>query len=108
VLPFHPRLFCAAIDSGRPVQPIALRYGLDSMGRNIAPFIGDDDLVSHLLRLLRCRGLDVEVNFARPLQSTDVTREQLAEAARSAIREALAHSTPETAADAVAPELLVA
>lgn len=108
VLPFHPRLFCAAIDSCRPVQPVALRYGLDTMGRNIAPFIGDDDLVSHLLRLLRCRGLDVEVSFGRLLQPAGTTREQLAEAARSSIREALAHSALEPAADIVAPELLAA
>ncbi|THD04807.1 hypothetical protein B1810_05035 [Panacagrimonas perspica] len=108
VLPFHPRLFCAAIDSRRPVQPVALRYGLDRAGHNIAPFIGDDDLVSHLLRLLRCRGLDVEVSFGRPLQPEGATREELAEAARSSIREALAHSMLETATDTVAPELLTA
>jgi len=109
VLPFHPRLFCAAIESGRPVQPVALRYGLDSADRNIAPFIGDDDLVSHLLRLLRCRGLDVDVRFARPLDPAGATREQLAEAARTTIREALTHSTAGSIAeDAVNPAWVTA
>lgn len=95
VLPFHPRLFCAAIESERPVQPVALQYGLDACGRNLAPFIGDDDLVTHLLRLLRGDGLDIEVSFAPAIDPAGYTREGLAEAARAAIRESL--SGPGTA-----------
>lgn len=104
VLPFHPRLFCAAIESDRPVQPVALRYGLDAGGRNVAPFIGDDDLVSHLLRLLRCQGLDVEVTIGRPLEPAGCTREQLAETARSEICAALAESSLEPAIEPAATE----
>ena len=104
VLPFHPRLFCAAVESGRPVQPVALRYGLDAAGRNIAPFIGDDDLVSHLMRLLRCRGLDVEVTIGRPLDPAGCTREELAESAHHAICAALADSTLETALEPASVE----
>lgn len=97
VLPFHPRLFCAAIESGRPVQPISLHYGRDSSSRNIAPFVGDDDLVSHLMRLMRCDGLDVDVSFAPAIDPAGSTREQLAEAARAAIQERLPDPTPERA-----------
>ncbi len=97
VLPFHPRLFCAAIESGRPVQPVALRYGPDPQGRNLAPFIGDDDLVSHLLRMLRCPGLDIEISFAERLYPAGRSREELAEAARESIRSALAVSCLEPA-----------
>lgn len=89
VLPFHPRLFCAAIESGQPVQPVALRYGLGGCGGNIAPFIGEDDLVSHVVRLLRNRGLVAEAVFGAPLDPAGRTREELAEAARDAIRTAL-------------------
>lgn len=89
VLPFHPRLFCAAIESGQPVQPIALRYGVGSCGGNIAPFIGDDDLVSHIVRLLRNRELVAEAVFGAPLASLGRTREELAEACRDSIRAAL-------------------
>lgn len=86
VLPFHPRLFCAAIESACPVQPVALRYGCGSGGENIAPFVGDDDLVSHVIRMLRNRNLEADVVFGAPLDSRGRTREQLADAARDAIR----------------------
>jgi lyso-ornithine lipid O-acyltransferase len=88
VLPFHPRLFAAAIESGCAVQPVALRYGLGAGGLALAPFVGDDDLVTHLLRLLRHPGLDALVTFCAPLGPAGRTREQLAQAAREAIRAA--------------------
>lgn len=88
VLPFHPRLFAAAIESGCPVQPVALRYGPGANGESLAPFVGDDDLLSHLLRLLRNASLEARVVFTAPLDSAGRTREQLAEAAREAIRAA--------------------
>jgi 1-acyl-sn-glycerol-3-phosphate acyltransferase len=89
VLPFHARLFAAAIESATPVQAVALRYGRTDDGSAIAPFVGDDDLVSHLLRLLRNRGLDVELSFAPPLDPAGQSREQLAEAARASVVTAL-------------------
>lgn len=89
VQPFHPRLFAAAIESGCAVQPVALRYGAGADGERLAPFVGDDDLVSHLLRLLRHpAGLEVRVVFCVPLDSAGLTRERLADASRDAIRAA--------------------
>ena len=49
---FHGRLLSSAIDSGVSVQPVAIRYLRDGKPCNVAPFIGDDDMLSHLLRLL--------------------------------------------------------
>lgn len=94
LLPFHPRLLGAAIESGQPVQPVALRYAPNARGEHIAPFIGDDDLLSHILRLLHNRGLDARLVFCAPLASEDATREQLAEGSREAIRTALALPAP--------------
>jgi 1-acyl-sn-glycerol-3-phosphate acyltransferase len=89
VRPFHPRLFAAAIESGRAVQPVALHYGPGANGARLAPFVGDDDLVSHILRLLRNTGtLEARVVFGAPLDPAGRTREQLAEATREAIRAA--------------------
>jgi 1-acyl-sn-glycerol-3-phosphate acyltransferase len=89
VRPFHPRLFAAAIESGRAVQPVALRYGPGADGACLAPFVGDDDLVGHILRLLRNTGtLEARVVFGAPLDPAGRTREQLAEVAREAIRAA--------------------
>lgn len=83
VLPFHARLFAAAVESGCNVQPVALRYGRAQDGSNIAPFIGDDDLVSHLWRVLREPQLRAELHYAAPLRGSD--RDALADAARSSI-----------------------
>ena len=95
VLPFHARLFQGAIDAGCPVQPLALRYGPAADGQQLAPFIGDDDLVSHILRLLRAPGLDAELHYGEPLlpgQGED--RQQLARRAEDAVRSMLTLQPP--------------
>ena len=58
VLGFHSRLLAAAIEAGVRVQPVAIRYGEGDAGEVLAPFVGDDDLLSHLMRLLRNRRLE--------------------------------------------------
>lgn len=93
VLPFHPRLFATAVDAGVPVQPLALRYGRSSDGRDLAPFIGDDDLVSHIRRLLGAQGLSVRVDYLPPLPP-GASRDLLASRAEAAIRAVVAPSTP--------------
>ncbi|SEQ92159.1 1-acyl-sn-glycerol-3-phosphate acyltransferase [Solimonas aquatica] len=99
LLPFHGRLLGAAIESGAMVQPIALRYAPGRGGRQIAPFIGDDDLLRHVLRVLREPELVVEVIYCAPLPSTGRERDALAEAARQAIAGALGHdASPEAQA----------
>lgn len=85
VLPFHARLFAAAIEAQCVVQPVALRYGLSASGDNIAPFIGDDDLVSHVLRMLKEPEIVVEVNYGAVLSSEGQTREALAELTQASI-----------------------
>jgi 1-acyl-sn-glycerol-3-phosphate acyltransferase len=89
VLPFHPRLFAAAIEAQCAVQPVALRYGLSASGENIAPFIGDDDLVSHVLRMIKEQEIIAEVTYGLPVQSAGCSREQLAEATQASIARVL-------------------
>lgn len=91
VLPFHPRLFQAALDCQVPVQPVALRYGLTAAGQNIAPFIGDDDLASHVLRMLKSPGLTAELFYCAPLLPAHYSdRLAMARDAEEAIRRAVA------------------
>lgn len=85
VLPFHARLFAAAVDAQVPVQPVAIRYGVSRSGADIAPFIGDDDLVSHILRLLKEPELAAEVRYCMPVLTTGLSREQAAAAAQHSI-----------------------
>lgn len=100
VLPFHPRLFQAAIDCMAPVQPVALRYSLTTDGENVAPFIGDDNLASHVVRVLKAKGLTAELFYCPPLLPAHYSdRATLARDAEEAIRRAVApHSVFKTPA----------
>lgn len=89
-LRFQPRLFATAIETGKPVQPVAFRYGLTADGRNVAPFIGDDDMVSHIIRVMREPGLDVEVVYCSPIPSAGLDRASLALAAQNAVLDVIA------------------
>ncbi|WP_201752538.1 lysophospholipid acyltransferase family protein [Pseudomonas knackmussii] len=82
---FHGRLLSGAIDAGVPLQPVALRYLRNGEPCNLAPFIGDDDLLSHLLRLFRNDRGTVEIHLLEPLPSFGRNRAQLAQQARAAI-----------------------
>lgn len=86
--PFHARLFEAALSAGTQVQPIALRYHPAADGSAVAPFVGDDDFIRHLWRVLREPMLQVEAVALDPLPTAE-TRDTLATAARSAIAGAL-------------------
>lgn len=89
VLPFHPRLFEAALEARRPVQPVTLQYGLSLDGRNLAPYIGEDTLVPHILRMLAAPGLAVRVIYGPPVSPEDRSREELAAEAEGFVRAAL-------------------
>lgn len=86
---FHSRLLACAIDTGVPVQPVAIRYLRNGVPDPIAPFIGDDDLVSHLLRLFREDAAEVEIKLLPPLESQGTQRNPLARRCHTAIAEAL-------------------
>ena len=86
---FHGRLLSAAIDTGTAIQPVAIRYRRAGRPDPIAPFIGDDDLLSHLRRLLRSDSAEVEIFLLPPLDSHARSRNELARAAQAAVEQAL-------------------
>jgi 1-acyl-sn-glycerol-3-phosphate acyltransferase len=54
--PFRPAAFQAALDAGAPVVPVALSYAdVDGTVDATAAFVGDDDLLSSLLRVAAAR-----------------------------------------------------
>lgn len=85
VLKFQPRLFATAIETRRPVQPIAIRYSRAADGTDTAPFIGDDDMVSHIARLLRHGPITAELIYCDPISPEGCDRATLALAAHTAI-----------------------
>lgn len=86
---FHSRLLTSAVETGVAVQPVAIRYLRDGQLDSVAPFIGEDDLLSHLVRLLRSDRAKVQIQLLDPIASEGLTRTQLSQHARHAVQLAL-------------------
>ncbi|MDN8613236.1 lysophospholipid acyltransferase family protein [Variovorax ginsengisoli] len=72
LLPFHANLLQAAISSGAPVQPAALRFADAASGQNSdAPrYVDDDNLLASLWNTLKAPPLLAIVHFGEPQPST--------------------------------------
>jgi 1-acyl-sn-glycerol-3-phosphate acyltransferase len=86
---FHGRLLTGAIEAGVPLQPVAIRYLRDGETDLVAPFIGDDDLPSHLLRLFASDRAKVQIQLLAPIASAGQERNVLARQAQRAVQVAL-------------------
>lgn len=86
---FHGRLLTSAIEAYVPVQPVAIRYLRNGEADAIAPFIGDDDLLSHLLRLFAQDRATVQIQLLAPIASLGLERNALARQAQRAVQVAL-------------------
>lgn len=107
VLKFQPRLFATAIETRRPVQPVALRYGAAADGTKTAPFVGDDDMVSNIYRLLKHGPITAEIIYCPVIDPAGHDRSALAHEAHTAICAAIAPAssrkpTPSKPRDAIA------
>lgn len=92
--PFYPAMFQAAIDAGRPVQPLRLKYHHGDGTVSTAPaFIGDDTLPRSIHRLLRARRTVARV-YVESLQLPAGDRRELARRCQIAVRERAAHGPP--------------
>lgn len=91
---FHGRLLASAIDTGTPLQPVAVRYLRDGELDPIAPFVGDDDLLSHLMRLFASDCSEVEIHLLEPIPSAGQERAALAFKAQLAIHATLFGAEP--------------
>ncbi|MNP51356.1 hypothetical protein D3C76_1456670 [compost metagenome] len=93
---FHGRLLSAAIDSEVKLQPVAIRYVRNGEPDTLAPFIGDDDLLSHLMRLFANDRGAVEIHLLKPIACEGRERAALAFDAQQAVQKALFGAIPET------------
>lgn len=100
VLPFRAALLQAAVDSGRPVQPVAIAYSAAGKRSSAAAFTGETDLWQSILTVCCSQRITVRVRFGETLASANRTRKNLAREAREAIAALLA----ERAADQPATE----
>lgn len=92
---FHGRLLASAIDAGVALQPVAIRYLRNGQPDMLAPFIGDDDLVSHLMRLFANDQGDVHIHLLQPIPCQGRERAALAFEAQQAIATALFGEQPD-------------
>lgn len=73
--PFRPGLFEAARMAGCPIQPIALRYWRDGKLDPLAPYIDDDNFVTHLWRIMGAKETQVQLIFLPILDSGEPRKE---------------------------------
>lgn len=87
---FHARLFQAAIRARCEVQAVAIRYPHAEHGMNpLAPFVGEDNLLTNLWALLAEPVIPLRLTFCEPLSACDIERRKLANLARNQIISAL-------------------
>ena len=84
--PFYPAMFQAAVDTGRPVQPLRLRYHRrDGSISTVPAYIGDDTLLASIGRLMVARRTVAKI-YVESLQLPGDDRRELARRCQAAIR----------------------
>jgi 1-acyl-sn-glycerol-3-phosphate acyltransferase len=84
--PFRPAMFQAAVDAGRPVQPLRLDYHhRDGTPSTVAAYVGDDTLMASIRRLVTARRTIVGVHV-ESLQLPGTDRRDLAARCEAAVR----------------------
>ncbi|MCV7228571.1 lysophospholipid acyltransferase family protein [Mycolicibacterium komossense] len=84
--PFRPAMFQAAIDAGRPVQPLRLNYHhRDGSTSTVPAYIGDDTLFESIRRLIVARRTIVGVHV-ESLELPGTDRRALAARCEAAVR----------------------
>ncbi len=82
---FYPAMFQAAIDAGRPVQPLRLTYHhVDGSVSTVPAFVGDETLLRSIRRLLTVRRTLARVHV-ESLQLPGTDRRALASRCQSAV-----------------------
>jgi 1-acyl-sn-glycerol-3-phosphate acyltransferase len=84
--PFRPAMFQAAVDAGRPVQPLRLSYHhRDGRPSTVAAYVGEDSLLASIRRLVTARRTVVHVQV-ESLQLPGASRRDLAARCEAAVR----------------------
>ena len=75
---FHPAMFQAAIEAGKPVQPLRLTYRHpDGSPSTVTAFLGEDSMWASVKRIVRTRRTMVHIDV-HPLELPTVMRGELA------------------------------
>ncbi len=98
VLDFHAALLQPAIESGRPILPLAISYHDESGQRSHAPTFADVSLPHCFFAILACRSLTARLSTLPEIHTAGQSRREISRAAHNAIATRLgflpAHSQP--------------
>lgn len=86
LLGFHAALLQPAVETGRPLQPVAISYVTPQGERSLAPaYVGDTSLQECLAAILSTPGIVARIDLLPALASNGRNRRDLAHAARAEI-----------------------
>ena len=73
LLPFYANLFEPARRAGVPIQPVALLFFHHGVRSDFAAFVGEENLMQNLWRVLGGKGVRIEVEFLPPVWTPETT-----------------------------------
>lgn len=90
LLPFHARLFAAAVSAKALIQPVAIHY-LNEQGQThpLVPYLTPQTLMQNLWSILAEPKILIEVHFLQPIDSLSVPRKELAAYSEQQVQTAL-------------------
>ena len=104
LLPFHANLLQAAVATGTPVQPVALRFDDECGPFSLAvTFVGETTLLQSIWRVACARGLAVRVELLPPMGTRHADRRALAAHLREVLGERLHAGSPAEVLSDTAP-----
>jgi 1-acyl-sn-glycerol-3-phosphate acyltransferase len=92
---FHARMFAAAIDAGKPVQPVMLRYVRDGSRYDDITFLPDEHFMANFFRLLMQKSCTAEVHVLPLIEPAGMQRRQLAGEAERLVRTTFDSAIPD-------------
>lgn len=99
VLDFHASLFQPALLTKSAIQPAVIQYV--AAAREAAPFIGDDEFLPHLLRILALDKIEVRLSLLPVIDGLGKNRNAVCVEARNRIAEAISMDRPELDGSAI-------
>lgn len=87
ILPFHSSLFQPAVLAKSNIQPMLIQY--EGQAKALAPFIGEDEFVTHLFRILALPKIEVSLTILPMVQTVNRKRTELTELTRNQICDSL-------------------
>ena len=89
---FHASLFQPALLTKSAIQPVALQYR--GAAEEHAPFVGDDDFVSHLIKMLTLNKIEVRLIFLPAINSSGKNRHAVSLETRDMIWDKISEGLP--------------